>query len=146
MHLFTYGCLMIPEAMERITGRCFRHEEAVLRGYVRLRVKHRMDAALIRFPDTHTEGRVYFDVDAEALGRIDRFEGALYRRTSVNIETSAGEWVEAETYVFRLPERKRLTASAWDPDDFRSRHLERFLHQHPPCPGDHAAGSPPPGQ
>lgn len=131
MNVFCYGTLLLPEIMARVTGRHFRSDSGRLRGYVRLRVRDEMYPAILPFPDTHTDGVVYYDVDESSLQKLDAFEGALYRRTSVNIETESGEWVEAEAYVIRLNSRNRLTADAWDETEFRLKHLKKFLESYP---------------
>jgi gamma-glutamylcyclotransferase (GGCT)/AIG2-like uncharacterized protein YtfP len=131
MHLFAYGTLIFPELMERVTGRTFRRQTAVLRGYARFRLKDASSPALVPFPDTETDGVVYFDLDADTARRVDRFEGDAYRRVQANVETEGGEWVEAETYVLRAGARKRLTAEPWDDVDFRLRHLPEFLARYP---------------
>jgi gamma-glutamylcyclotransferase (GGCT)/AIG2-like uncharacterized protein YtfP len=132
MNIFAYGTLVLPEVMRHAAGRTFRCERASLNGYARLRVRNESYPALLPFPDMHTDGVVYFDVDEESVRCLDRFEGSLYRREEVNVKTETGEWVEAETYVVRIEERNRLSAEPWDEDDFRKRHLHAFLREHPP--------------
>jgi gamma-glutamylcyclotransferase (GGCT)/AIG2-like uncharacterized protein YtfP len=127
MHIFAYGTLVIPEVMRRVTGRNFRCQEAFLRGYARFRVRRQTYPAILPFPDKETDGVVYYDVDDASLQRLDEFEGTLYKRTDVNVETDTREWVEAQTYIIRWAERKRLTAEPWDEIEFRERHLARFL-------------------
>lgn len=127
MNLFVYGCLLAPEVVERVTGRSFRSEEGVLHGYMGLRLKRSPDAALVPFPDTQVEGLVYFDVDGESLRRIDVFQGPDFKREEINVQTGSDQWAEAETHVFKLRERRRLTAKSWDETEFREKHLARLL-------------------
>ena len=127
MNIFAYGTLIIPEVMRRVTDGQFRCQEAFLRGYARFRVRRQSYPAIIPFPDKETDGVVYFDVDDASVQRLDAFEGTLYMRTEVNVETETREWVEAETYVMRWAERKRLTAEPWDELEFRDQHLAQFL-------------------
>jgi gamma-glutamylcyclotransferase (GGCT)/AIG2-like uncharacterized protein YtfP len=131
MNLFAYGSLIIPEVMRRLTGRDFRAEEAFLRGYTELLVKGSPYAALAPFPDSETDGIVYYDVDEAAVGHLDRFEGADFERVEVNVETETGEWVEAQAFVIRRGQRKRLSSEPWDETDFHDRHLPEFLRAHP---------------
>ncbi len=131
MNLFVYGTLMVPAVMSRVTGRTFRGRSAVLRGYARLTMRDRIHPGLVRFPDLHVDGVVFFDVDEASRARIAQFEGDLYRRVEVTVETDDGRWIEAETYLLRAPARKFLTAAAWKEEEFL-KHLDEFLGS---CPG-----------
>lgn len=90
------------------------------------------DAALVPFPDTQVEGLVYFDVDDESLRRIDAFQGRDFRREEINVQTGSDQWAEAETHVFKLRERRRLSARTWDETEFREKHLARLLKSRNP--------------
>jgi gamma-glutamylcyclotransferase (GGCT)/AIG2-like uncharacterized protein YtfP len=136
MHFFAYGTLLIPDVMRRVTGRTLRATAATLRGYVALRVKGEVYPALVAFPDKLVEGILYFDLDAATLKRLDTFEGAGYRRTTVTVETCTGEWEEAVVYLARPALRRELLAKEWDADEFRERHLRKFLAT---CPAADAA-------
>ena len=131
MDLFVYGCLSLPEVLKHVTGRTFRTEEGVLHGYARLQIKGGPEAALIPFPDQQTDGIVCFDVDADSLRRMDAFQGALFKRTEVNVQTGTDRWAEAEAYVFKLKERARLVAKPWDETSFREKHLPPLLKTPP---------------
>ena len=127
MNLFVCGALAIPEAMAAVAGQMFPFREGVVRGYAQFSLKHPNEAALIPFPDTCTEGVVYSEVSDEAVRRLDTFTGTVFRRVEVNVEAADGQWVEAEAYVLNLREKKLLTAAAWDQDEFRRKHLRKFL-------------------
>lgn len=127
MNIFVYGCLRVPELLRHVAGRSFRSEEGVVHGYANLQIKNSPEAALFPFPDFQTGGVVCFDVDDDSLRRMDRFQGALFKRAEVNVETVGGNWVEAETYLFKLRERRRLTARPWDETAFREKRLARLL-------------------
>jgi gamma-glutamylcyclotransferase (GGCT)/AIG2-like uncharacterized protein YtfP len=127
MNLFVYGTLLFPEILKKVTGQAFRRSFAVLRGYAEFMVRGETFSGLIPFPDRSMEGVIYHDVDAAAFRRIDAFEGDLFVRKEVTVETEDGEWVEAEAYCIRPRQRKRLTTRAWDEDVFRDKHLKRVL-------------------
>ena len=131
MHLFVYGTLMIPEVMRRVTGQSFQAKEGILRGYARFLVRDETYPGLMPFPDVETEGVVYYDLDEDAVRLLDLFEGDMYERVEVNVEAEDHSWVEAETYIVRPRQRKRLTAKSWDEDEFRTRHLAAFLRDYP---------------
>lgn len=99
MQLFVYGTLMDDARVAELTGRCFRKQPAVLRGY-------RKNASPLGYPyivpDTNgvVDGCLLRDVTAVALQSFDRYEdeGRLYRRTEVEVEVG-GRMEPAMTYV-----------------------------------------------
>jgi gamma-glutamylcyclotransferase (GGCT)/AIG2-like uncharacterized protein YtfP len=131
MNIFLYGTLMIPEVLRRVTGRAYDTRAAVLHGFARLKVKGESYPALLPFPDMETDGIVVLDVGTEALSRLDAFEGELYQREEVTVEVGQDEWLEAETFVIRPAAYARLSAEAWDEDEFRELHLRQFMRDYP---------------
>lgn len=127
MHLFTYGTLMIPSMMHAVTGRHFAFREATARGYARFRIRGATYPGLVARPGAATDGVLYLDVDAPSLARLDAFEGALYRRTRLNVVTPENDALSAEGYVVRYEYRHRLSTDAWHLDDFRRDHLATFV-------------------
>ena len=99
MNIFAYGTLMIPSVMHAVTACHFRSQKAVLRDYARFTVKGESYLGIIPVTDAITEGIIYFNVDELSLGQLDTFEGGLYRRTRIWVETEAKETLNAETYV-----------------------------------------------
>ena len=113
--------------MKGVAGQAFRFQEAKLRGYREFRVNSDEEqAAILPFPDTETEGMVYFDLDDAALKRVDEFQGALYHRVEVNVEGLGGDWIEAEAYVIQFRKTKVLTAEPWDEEAFREKHIMKY--------------------
>lgn len=127
MNIFVYGPLMFPEIIQAVVGRKLSYRAGLLRGYVRVGVRDQPQAALFPFPDTSTQGLVYVEVDQAASKKMDVFLGSLFDRVEVNIETDDGEWIEAETHVFKVRKRKLLTSKPWDADEFRRKHLSEFI-------------------
>ncbi len=127
MNIFVYGPLMFPEIIQAIIGRKISFRAGLLRGYVRVGVRDQPQAAMIPFPDTSTQGLVYLEVDKVALKNMDVYLGKFFDRVEVNIETDGGEWIEAETHVFKLSKRKLLSSKPWDEDEFRRKHLSKFI-------------------
>jgi len=127
MNIFTYGTLMIPEVMSAVTTRKFRFENAILRGYARFTVKGEFYPGIIPVTDAVTEGIVYFDVDKLLLERLDAFEGDLYQRKPVRVETKEREIRDAATYVIKPKFRNHLSSLEWNVMEFAQKHLEAFL-------------------
>ncbi len=61
------------------------------------------------------------------LERLDAFEGDLYQRTPVKVETKKEEILNAETYVIRPEYRGYLSSKKWNVKKFAQKHLEAFL-------------------
>jgi gamma-glutamylcyclotransferase (GGCT)/AIG2-like uncharacterized protein YtfP len=131
MHVFAYGTLLEPAVMRAVTGRRFGSQPAVLCSYARFRVRGAVYPGIIATPGALTEGAVYCDVDAVSLARLDTFEGALYDRVGLNVDVETGRRaagpMRAEVYVIRPSQRQRLSAEAWDPEEFRRRRLGAYL-------------------
>jgi gamma-glutamylcyclotransferase (GGCT)/AIG2-like uncharacterized protein YtfP len=118
---------MLPEVMELVAGRRFRAGAALLRGYQRRLVRGEVFPTLVQAAGEVVAGVLWEGLDAAALARIDRFEGAPYERPRLPVETGRGEAREAFVYVLR-PEHRALACDAsWDEADFRARHLAAYL-------------------
>lgn len=76
-----------------------------------------------------TEGRVYFDLDEDALARLDYFEADEYVRRTVEVEVEGAS--PAQAFVYVIPEHLAdlATDDAWDEAKFVAEDLERFLEQ-----------------
>ncbi len=130
MNIFTYGTLMIADVMYAVTTRKFRFVEAILRGYARFTVKGESYPGIIPVTDAVTEGIIYFDVDELSLERLDEFEGDLYQRTPILVETVGEEILNAETYVIKPEHRNYMSSKGWDVNKFTKTYLETFLESY----------------
>lgn len=119
--VFCYGSLVLPEVMERVTGRRFERRASRLDGYRRTRLRARSYPGLVPQPGATTDGCLYLDVDAQSLARLDAFEGELYERRGVVV-------LEREAWVYVLaPGFRRLaTGEPWRLEDFREHDLDDF--------------------
>ena len=127
MNIFTYGTLMIPEVMYAVTTREFCFDNAILRGYARFTVKGESYPGIVPATDAVTEGIVYFDVDELSLKRLDAFEGDLYQRKPVRVETKEREIRDAATYVIKPKFSNHISSSEWNVMEFAQKHLKAFL-------------------
>lgn len=118
---------MIPDVMYAVTTREFRFVDAILRGYARFTVKGESYPGIIPVTDAVTAGIIYFDVDELSLERLDEFEGDLYQRTPILVETVEKEILNAETYVVKPEYRDYLSTNGWDVNKFTKTYLETFL-------------------
>jgi gamma-glutamylcyclotransferase (GGCT)/AIG2-like uncharacterized protein YtfP len=127
MKIFTYGTLMILDVMYAVTAREFRSKKAILRGYARFMVRGESYPGIIPVTDAVTEGIIYFDVDESSLERLDAFEGDLYQRTPVRVETEKEDIFNAETYIIKPKYRSCLSSKEWNLKEFARNHLAAFL-------------------
>lgn len=116
MHVFTYGSLMFPEVWSTVVLGRTRHEAATAPGYARFVVRGETYPGAIAAPGASLQGVLYHDVDAADLERLDRFEGADYRRITVEVRGAAGQPLRAAMYLY-LPVA-RLAPDIWDPEGF----------------------------
>ena len=126
--LFVYGTLLFAELRALVAGRSLEAREAVLPGYRRRALRNAAYPGVVRAPGESTPGLLLEAVDAQALARIDRFEGSLYarRRLSVRIVGRPG-FVHAAVYVVPPARRGVLADAAWDPRAFAEAHLAGYL-------------------
>lgn len=122
MHIFTYGSLMFPEIWQRVVRGDYHSAPATAQGYARYALADDTYPGMIASPNAAVEGVLYFDVDAQDIVALDAFEGAEYRRDSIDVVINSGETVIACTYIFMA--EQRLSGSPWEPQAFQ---MSRFI-------------------
>lgn len=132
MNVFTYGSLMFNTVWQPLARRACASMAAELSGYVREGVIGERYPGLRAQPGALTDGRVYLNVDAETLARLDAFEGSEYRRVAVSV-TVKGQGgrralIDAQVYLFVDP--ARLDGKPWDPDRFERDDAAGFYRAH----------------
>lgn len=129
MHLFTYGTLTLPEVMEKVTGRRFASDNASLKGYRSFIIRGHSYPGMIHTGDASTSGRVYYDIDDNALARVDTFEGEYYRRETVRPLLEDGTELEAFSYILADSLHYLLSDKLWSEKEFRKKYLWRYLRR-----------------
>lgn len=128
MNLFTYGTLMFPEVWDRIALGKFPSQAASLPGFAIYRIRDAVFPGIVRSnPDDQVNGRIFFDLDDEAMFELDAYESDLYDRIPVIAITEEGP-VECSAYVIPESRRVALTDETWDAEWFRQHKLEKYLH------------------
>jgi len=120
--VFTYGSLMFPEVWHRVVRGDYRSAQATLAGHARFALKDETYPGVVVQPESEVAGLLYFDVSAADVAALDAFEGHEYRRVPVGVRLDSGEIVDAQTYLYLLPEK--LSDSPWMPEAFQ---MERFI-------------------
>lgn len=138
-HVFTYGSLMFEAVWGRVVAGRYRSCEAWLPDYRRFAIRGETYPAIVQAPGFRVAGRLWLDIDPADVDRLDRFEGAEYRRESVRVCTDsavdATAALAADCYIWLDP--ARLLAHDWDAGQFEREHVRGFADQY-------GAGDPPP--
>jgi gamma-glutamylcyclotransferase (GGCT)/AIG2-like uncharacterized protein YtfP len=126
MNLFAYGTLMDSAIMTKVCGTEFQSRVATLSGYMRKKLRGEVYPGIISQPTSMVEGRVYFDVTAQALLYLDLFEGTEYRRKRVMADFADGESIPVETYVLTDSCTSLLSEEDWNLEEFLTRDKPLF--------------------
>ena len=122
VNIFTYGSLMFSPVWSRLVRGAHDSVAARLDGYQRYVVLGQDYPGLIAQAGVSVIGRIYLDVHADDLRRLDVFEGDSYRRQDVRPTLANGTAMDAQSYLW-VGERG-LSAMPWQPHGFD---LEAFL-------------------
>ncbi len=126
-HVFTYGTLEIPEVMEAVTGKSWVSAEARAGGFAKFLLKGRTYPGMTVVQGSICSGRVYYHLDPQTIEILDAFEDEVYRREQIEVDVEGGRSLQAHAYLIRPQDRECLTAIPWQPDEFKSKHLVRYL-------------------
>ncbi len=124
-NVFTYGSLMFPVVWDRVAQGRYQSSEASVHGFQRLRIRGEHYPALIVNPNAGSlTGRVYFDVSASDIARLDHFETSDYARVAIAV-TVAGKAMAADAYLTLKADA--LEPVEWSPETFERDGLKAFL-------------------
>jgi gamma-glutamylcyclotransferase (GGCT)/AIG2-like uncharacterized protein YtfP len=112
--LFVYGTLMREDIMRTVAGTVPRRQRGTARGYRRLAVKNEHYPGLIAEQGSEVEGLVYLDITEESWARLDRFEGEMYTRGTVEVLLEGGDTLQAYAYLVKPEYVGRLEKRDWD--------------------------------
>lgn len=131
LDVFTYGSLMFDAVWTRVVHAPCDSVPARLSGFRRQALRDAPYPALLSEPGASVTGRLWRAVPQADLVRLDRFEGAEYRRITVEVETPAGRQ-SAQVYLWL--DAARLVEADWDPERFAREDLAAFLASAPADP------------
>ncbi|WP_051309920.1 gamma-glutamylcyclotransferase family protein [Desulfogranum japonicum] len=126
--LFCYGTLQSPMVMKAVVGAAFSGKEAVLHGFARYRIKKTEYPAITAEEGSSVNGKMYWDLDEDAIAKLDAFEGDKYERVPVKVTVAGGEVIDAYAYAIKPEYRKLLSGDPWDFDRFLQNGLERWIN------------------
>ncbi len=126
--LFCYGTLQSPLVMKSVTGSAFSGEEAILNGWARYRVQKSEYPGIRQEEGGAVSGKLYWDMDEQAIEKLDAFEGDKYQRVCVTVELPDGKQQEAWAYSFKEDFQHLLSNDPWELNRFMQNGLERFIN------------------
>jgi gamma-glutamylcyclotransferase (GGCT)/AIG2-like uncharacterized protein YtfP len=126
MNLFVYGTLMVPEVMYAVCGYDQPGVPASIDGFRRRRVSGESYPAIAPSPGNSVNGMLYRNVSATQLEVLDDFEGAMYQRRDLLVQTDDGD-IEAAAYVVAEGCHALLSSEEWSLETFTDRHLSDFM-------------------
>lgn len=129
-NLFVYGSLMYEDVWTRVVNRHYKKQPAMLPGFRRLVVKGESYPGLVQSYSSAVEGFVYFDVTAQDIRRLDKFEGKYYIKRPVKVRTMDGREHKASVYIFARRYRRLLGTASWDPLRFGTTQLSNFISRY----------------
>lgn len=125
--LFCYGTLVIPEILHAVCGRSFPFKKASLQDYRCLLVGGQAYPGIRPEAGAVTRGVLYQGLTPRDLIKLDRYEGDMYRRSSLAVSLADGREVDSRVYVLRPRYYACLSKQPWDAGAFARLHLHRYL-------------------
>lgn len=126
--LFCYETLMVSDIISRVIGHPVMQKEcnATLYNYGCFKVKGEIFPGIRPTKDTNTQGLLYNNLALEELQHLDLYEGELYQRQKVCVETEQGP-TSAWCYIVRPEYHGDLTGELWCQKEFLSTGIREFL-------------------
>ena len=128
MNIFCYGTLMFPEVWSVVVKGQYTARVGYINGYERRAVKAETYPCVIAASaNERLQGVVYLDVDTTDVLRLDRFEGAYYRRINTPCSFEDGSDGEVDVYLFRDAYHHLVSSRPWDLEQFKKSGMAKFL-------------------
>ncbi len=108
----------------RVVSQTYQKKSGLIQNFQRLKVENEHYPGLIKGVGD-VEGVVYFDISAQDLARLDKFEGKLYKREEVKVMCADGTETPAFVYVIRN-EFKGILNGEWSKKEFEREGLAEF--------------------
>lgn len=117
--LFVYGTLQLPDRMQALIGRIPPSKAAQLVGFRTGLVARADFPGIVPCPDAVTTGLLLGSLNAEDLARLDAYEGELYQRVSIQVQTVSGP---CSAWVYQIVPwaRDRVTREPWTIEGYRA--------------------------
>ena len=129
-NLFAYGTLMFEDVFHEVSGFHLFIVSGTLKGFSRRSIKGEIYPGIIADENGSIKGVVYRNVPDLAWSRLDRFEGEMYARQSVQIELVDGSYLPAAVYMVQPAFLSHLEQTDWDVDNFLRNGKARFREEY----------------
>ena len=114
--------------MEAVTGQVWASAEAWAKGFAKFLLKGRIYPGMTaRTRSRSVRAGSIIIIDSRTLEILDAFEDDVYTREHIEVEVEGNRSLQAYAYLIRPQDRACLTATPWQPDEFKSKHLLRYL-------------------
>jgi len=130
VNVFTYGSLMYAPVWDGVVRGRYRSAPARLDGWRRHALAGATYPGAVATPGAAILGRVYFDVGADDLLRLDAFEGDEYRRDTVRLVLPEPVGATSPAQVYAFLDGTRLRPHDWDAERFVREHMAGFVREH----------------
>jgi gamma-glutamylcyclotransferase (GGCT)/AIG2-like uncharacterized protein YtfP len=113
--------------MKAVIGHTYPGVNARLPGYAIFRVKNAEYPGIIDAPNDETSGVMYRGVSDADLKVLDLFEGEIYERRLLEVDTEDGKSQHAWVYVISTKNKSYLTRETWDLKTFMKKGFDTFM-------------------
>ena len=125
--LFVYGTLCFPEIVEKLTGKTFQSEQAILKGFHRRRVKNADYPAIVKNDYSEVKGILLHDIDDLSFQIINFYEGDDYCCKTLVISINGG-FVNAKVFIWDS-DYNMLGHVDWDSNEFLKKSFKIYLEK-----------------
>jgi len=126
INIFVYGTLMHAELVKKLTQKNFSSRKAILKDFIRLKVKGQAYPAIIRKEEFEVKGILLLNVDKKSMEILDFYEGDEYALQGVSIYSNNINY-EAYTYVWN-DDINKLDSIDWSFILFQKNQAEYYLN------------------
>lgn len=127
--LFTYGSLMFPQVWRQLVPQERPSYPAYLPNFSRRLIFLDTYPVLIRENQNGLLGTVYSELSDQDIARLDYFEGEIYQRISVDVQTENG-MTSCQTYIPKPQYNPLAMQEQWRGDIFRVVQMPIFLQRY----------------
>lgn len=126
--LFCYGTLTVTDIFSRVIERPVSQPaiDGNLPEYGCFKVNGEIFPGIRPEKESTTSGCVYRNLTLEEIRKLDLYEGELYRRQKVRVETASGP-VIAWAYLIKPEYYEELSEEYWCRDSFLATGIREFL-------------------
>jgi gamma-glutamylcyclotransferase (GGCT)/AIG2-like uncharacterized protein YtfP len=126
-NLFAYGTLMVQQILHAVTGIDRAGMPGLLFGYQRRLLRGEVYPGIRPDRQARVAGILYANLTQPAWQRLDRFEGELYRRETVEVALADHQRMRAQTYVLKPQYYGLLSREPWTLEQFLNTGISPFV-------------------